>query len=152
MDRLVIAVERISGLFLGCVVVLSFVSVLLRDVLSFSIPDWFLFACFLQGIAIFWGVASTTYRNSHIVVDLTWELVGPRGQRAIDLFAALVTLASLLVFAWVLVGKMEETVASGRVTQDLRLPIWPFHVLASLGIGAAALLAAIRVRRLILGR
>ena len=34
----------------------------------------------LLGILIFWGIAATSYRGTHITVDLVWSAAGPREQ------------------------------------------------------------------------
>ena len=56
------------------------------------IPDSYDFGQLLLGILIFWGIAATSYRGTHITVDLVWPVVGPRWQRIIDVFATLVLL------------------------------------------------------------
>ena len=57
MERVVLWVERIAGASLAAVALLVFVSVALRDVFSLDLPDSFDFSRYLQGIAIFWGLA-----------------------------------------------------------------------------------------------
>ena len=47
----------------------------------------------MLGVAIFWGIATTSYRDEHIQVDFLWEWAGPRGKRRIDLFATIVLFA-----------------------------------------------------------
>jgi len=151
-DRAVAWVERIGGLFLFLVVALTFVSVLLRYLFSAAIPDAFLFACYLQGIAIFWGIACTTYRGSHITVDMLWEMAPRGGRRALDLFALSLSLVFLAAFAWMLWEKVNSTAASGLATNEMRLAVWPFYALAAMGIAAAVLLGTIRLYRLALPR
>ena len=46
----------------------------------------------LLGILIFWGIAATSYRGTHITVDLVWANSGRMGQRIIDVVATLVLL------------------------------------------------------------
>jgi hypothetical protein len=53
----------------------------------------------LLGILIFWGIAATSYRGTHIV-DLIWANVGPKYQRWIDVFATLVLLFVVTVQTW----------------------------------------------------
>ena len=88
MERVVLWVERVAGVSLAAVALLVFVSVTLRDLFAVVLPDSFDFSRYLQGIAIFWGLAVATYRNAHISVDVVWELSGSAWRRAIDLFAA----------------------------------------------------------------
>lgn len=148
-DRAVAWVERIGGLFLFLIVAVTFVSVLLRYFFSTAIPDGFLFACYLQGIAIFWGVACTTYRGSHISVDLLWEMSGPRGRRGLDVGAMALSLVFLVAFAWMSWEKVVSTEASGLATNELHLAVWPFYAMAAAGIAAAALLGFIRLWQLL---
>jgi hypothetical protein len=60
--------------------------------------------------------------------------------------------AGVFAFSWMLLFKVDSGFRSGETTFDVRIPIWPFHVLASLGIFLATLLVAIRLVRLLRGQ
>jgi len=92
MDRFINAIELVAAAFVGLVAADVFISVLLRYFFSIDIPDSYNFGQLLLGILIFWGIAATSYRGTHITVDLLWANVGPKWQRAIDVFATLVLL------------------------------------------------------------
>ena len=79
MDRFIDGIEWLAAAFVGIVALDIFVSVLLRYFFAVSIPDSYDFGKQLLGILIFWGIAATSYRGSHITVDLVWSAVGPRG-------------------------------------------------------------------------
>jgi len=149
MERLVLWVERLAGTSLAAVALLVFVSVLLRDLFSVGLPDSFDFSRYLQGIAIFWGLAVTTYRNAHIVVDLLWELSGSAGRRAIDLFACTVSVSFMALFAWMLVTRFPAVERAHQLTSDLKLPVWPFFAIAAAGIVAATVVGCIRLVELL---
>jgi TRAP-type C4-dicarboxylate transport system permease small subunit len=151
VERLVVLVERAAGVFLALVALLVFASVVARDLLGLGIPDSFDFSRYLQGIAIFWGIAVATYRNAHILVDLVWELSGERARRLIDLFATTATLCFLAALAWMLADRLPSVVRAQQLTSDLKLPVWPFYALAMLGAVAASLVGAIRLARLARG-
>ena len=85
-------IELVAAFFVGLVALDVFVSVLLRYFFNASIPDSYSLGQLLLGILIFWGIAATSYRGTHITVDLVWANVGPRYQRMIDVFATLVLL------------------------------------------------------------
>ena len=144
--------ERAAGIFLAAIVALTFVSIMMRAFLNTAIPDWFDLSRLMLGVAIFWGIATTSYRDEHIQVDFFWEWVGPRGKWLIDLFATIVLLAFMAAFAWMLIYKVDSGFRSGEATFDVRIPIWPFHMVAALGIFLATLLIAIRLVRLWRGR
>ena len=149
MDRFIDTIEWIAAGFVGLVALDIFLSVLLRNTLNYSIPDSFDIGRMLLGILIFWGIAATSYRGTHITVDLLWANVGPKYQRAIDIFATLVLLFVVAVQTITLYDKVWTTRADNVLTFDLRLPTWPFFAVAWAGDVSAVLLIAIRTWRLI---
>jgi TRAP-type C4-dicarboxylate transport system permease small subunit len=151
LDRAIRLVELAAGWFLAAVTAITFVSVALRYVFSWSIPDGFDIGRNLLGILIFWGIALTGWRGDHITVDLVWSALGRRARYTVDIFADLVTLAAMTVFAWMTVDKVFATAASNLRTFDLRLPVWGFYAVAALGTAAAVLLLALRLFRLVAG-
>lgn len=149
MDRFIDGIELIAACFIGIVAADIFISVLLRYFFNVQIPDAYDFGRLLLGILIFWGIAATSYRGTHITVDLVWANVGPRYQRFIDVFATLVLLFVVSVQTYTLFDKVIGTYNDHVLTFDLRLPTWPFFALAWAGDAAAVLLIAIRTWRLI---
>ena len=149
MDRFIDGIEWIAAGFVGLVALDIFVSVLLRYFFSVSIPDSYDFGKLLLGILIFWGIAATSYRGTHITVDLVWGSVSPRRQRVIDVFATLVLLFVVSVQTYTLFDKVVSTRADNVLTYDLQLPTWPFFAVSWAGDVSAVLLIAIRTYRLI---
>lgn len=149
MDRFIDGIELIAAFFVGIVAVDIFVSVMLRYFFAKQIPDSYDFGRLLLGILIFWGIAATSYRGAHITVDLVWSNVGPRMQRAIDIFATLVLLFVVTVQTYTLFDKVALTMRDNVLTYDLHLPTWPFFAIAWTGDVSAVLLIAIRTYRLI---
>jgi TRAP-type C4-dicarboxylate transport system permease small subunit len=149
MDRFIDTIEWLAAAFVGIVAIDIFISVLLRYFFSVSIPDSYDFGKLLLGILIFWGIAATSYRGSHITVDLVWSAVGPRGKRLIDIFATLVLLFVVSVQTIMLFDKVRLTREDHVLTYDLNIPTWPFALVAWLGDVSAVLLIAIRTYRLI---
>jgi TRAP-type C4-dicarboxylate transport system permease small subunit len=149
MDRFIDTIEWLAAAFVGIVAIDIFVSVLLRYFFAVSIPDSYDFGKLLLGILIFWGIAATSYRGTHITVDLVWSAAGPRGKRWIDVFATLVLLFVVTVQTIMLFDKVRLTMQENVLTYDLRIPTWPFALVAWLGDVSAVLLIAIRTWRLI---
>ena len=149
MDRIIDTIEAIAALFVGLVAADIFISVLLRRFFSVQIPDAYDFGSMLLGILIFWGIAATSYRGTHITVDLVWAQVGPRWKRAIDIFATSVLLFVVTVQTYTLFDKVVSTYRDNVLTFDMRLPTWPFFLVAWLGDVSAVLLIAIRTYRLV---
>ena len=149
MDRIIDTIEAIAALFVGMVAADIFISVMLRRFFSTPIPDAYDFGSVLLGILIFWGIAATSYRGGHITVDLVWAQAGPRGKRAIDVFATLVLLFVVTVQTYTLFDKVRATYNDHVLTFDLSLPTWPFFAVAWVGDVSAVVLIAIRTYRLI---
>ena len=149
MDRFIDTIEWIAAIFVGLVAANIFVAVLLRNLFSTAIPDAYNFGQFLLAILIFWGIAATSYRGTHITVDLIWANVGPRQQRRIDIFATLVLLFVVSAQTYTLLDKVIATRNDNVLTFDLNLPTWPFFAVAWAGDVSAVLLIAIRTYRLI---
>jgi len=149
MDRFIDTIEWIAAAFVGIVAVNIFVAVLLRNLFSYSIPDSFDIGRMMLGILIFWGIAATSYRGTHITVDLIWGNVSPKYQRWIDVFATLVLLFVVTVQTWTLFDKVRGTYKDHVTTFDLHMPTWPFFAIAWIGDVSAVLLIAIRTYRLI---
>ena len=148
-DRIIDAIEWMAALFVGIVAANIFIAVFLRKFFDTSIPDSYDFGRLLLGILIFWGIAATSYRGSHITVDLVWASVGQRYKRYIDVFATLVLLFVVTVQTIMLFDKVSLTYRDNVLTYDLNLPTWPFFAIAWMGDVCAVLLIAIRTWRLI---
>lgn len=169
IDALIAYTEAAAGIFLAAVTMLVFVNVMLRggstglgdflnwvsgrDDLKFvlTIPEWYHLSCLALGVCVFWGIAATSYRNDHIKVDILWDWASPRGKRLIDIFATGTLLLFLLAFTYMLGVKVMSGYGSGEATYDLRLKLWPFHLVMAVGILFATLLIAIRLLRLVRG-
>jgi TRAP-type C4-dicarboxylate transport system permease small subunit len=149
MDRIIDTIEAIAAAFVGLVAADIFISVMLRRFFNVQIPDSYDFGRMLLGILIFWGIAATSYRGTHITVDLVWAQANPRWKRAIDVFATLVLLFVVSVQTYTLFDKVRATYADNVLTYDLGLPTWPFFAVAWVGDVSAVVLIAIRTWRLI---
>lgn len=149
MDRFIAAIEWTAAIFVGLVAADIFISVLLRYFFAVSIPDSYDIGRLLLGILIFWGIAATSYRGTHITVDLLWSAANPRQKRWIDVFATLVLLFVVTVQTIMLYDKVVTTYNDNVLTFDLHMPTWPFFLVAWLGDVSACVLIAIRTWRLV---
>lgn len=145
MRRIVSAIETTAALSLLLIALVTAFNVVLRDLFSVQIPDWFDGSRMLMAIALFWGIAVTTWHGSHICVDVLRSRLGGTGRRAIDVLTGAITLSFLAPMAWMVWSKV---LASGtQSTTDLRIPLIWFTGVAASGAVAAALLALLKVAR-----
>jgi TRAP-type transport system small permease protein len=99
--------------------------------------------------AVFAGIVATSYRGSHITVDLVWSAAGPRMKRVIDVFATRVLLFVVALQTAILFDKVRGTWADKLQTYDLNMPTRPSYAVAWAGDVCAVILIGIRTRRLI---
>ena len=150
VDRFIDLIEVTAAGFLAVVTLLVFVSVFLRYFFAWSIPDSYDFTRLLLGILIFWGMAVASYRGDHISVDLLWTAAPAWAKRAMDVFAALVTLIAMAAFTWMFTIKVLGTRADNVGTFDLRQPVRIYYLIAWIGLASAVLLLVARTVRLVL--
>src|SRR5207253_8741242 len=124
MDRFIDTIEWIAAGFVGIVALNIFISVILRNTLNYAIHISLDIGRMLLGILIFWGIAATSYRGTHITVDLIWANVGPKYQRLIDMFAPLVLLFVVTVQTWTLFDKVRVTYNDNVLAFDMPMPTW----------------------------
>ncbi len=146
LEKSVQTTEKIAGLFLLAVAVLTFVMVILRKFFDTAIPDWYDFSRLAQGIAILWGIACACYRATHIQVDLVWDFLSRRNQRRLDLFANVALLVFMVAFAVMAMQAAIELRGKNLLTSDLRIQQWGFYFVAALGVVASAWATFVHLR------
>src|SRR5829696_5803061 len=112
MDRFIDGIEIVAAVFIGIVAADVFITVLLRYFFNISIPDSYDFGQLLLGILIFWGIAATSYRGTHITVDLLYSALNVKWKRVMDIFATLVLLFVVTVQTYTLFDKVSSTYMS----------------------------------------
>jgi len=144
INRFVTVVEKTAGYFVGFLALITVAEAFLRYALNKHIPDGFVIGQTMQGIAICWGIATATYADRHITVDVLSELVGARVRRTFDLTAYTINLLFMALFGYAMTFKVFDILKAGEISNELRIPVWTGYTLASLGILAAVATAAIR--------
>lgn len=144
MNAFVSIVEKTAGYFIGFLALITVGEATLRYGFNSHIPDGFIIGQTLQGIAICWGIATATYADRQITVDVLYEIVGARLKRAFDIAAYTINLLFIALFGYAITFKVYDIFRAGEISAELRIPVWTGYTLASLGILAAVATAAIR--------
>jgi len=144
MDRIISTIEKIAGYAIGFLAVITFSEAILRYGFSTHIPDQFVVGQMMQGIAICWGIATATYADRHITVDIMYEFSHSKVKRFGDVFGYTLNLLFMTVFGYAITFKVFDMYEAGEISNDLGVPLWTGYVLASVGIQAALIMAAIR--------
>lgn len=137
---------RVAAVALALVTGLSFVSALSRYLFNWPLPDSYDVTRLLHGVAIFWGLALAARHGEHITLDLLWEVLGARGRAALGVVSGLVAALFFAFLAWKTGEQVLRVMASGEETAELRAPVWPFYLLAWVGLLGAVVFVLARVR------
>jgi TRAP-type C4-dicarboxylate transport system permease small subunit len=144
IERFIGGIEKTAAGFLAAVTAITFVSVFLRYIFVWSIPDSYDIGSLLLGILIFWGIASASYHGEHITVDLLHGALPAPLKRIMDIFADAVTLICLVAFTWMVATKVISTYNDGVATFDLRQPVWIYYFVAWIGLAVSIVLMLVR--------
>jgi TRAP-type C4-dicarboxylate transport system permease small subunit len=144
VNSFVTIVEKTAGYFIGILAIITVGEAILRYGFNSHIPDGFIIGQTLQGIAICWGIATATYADRQITVDVLYEVVGPSTKRVFDVMAYAINLLFVGLFGYAITFKVFDILKAGEISAELRIPIWTGYTLASLGILAAVATSAIR--------
>ena len=144
MEKTIETIEKTAGYFIGFLAILTFTEAVLRYGFSEHIPDGFVLGKTMQGIAICWGIATATYADRHITVDIVYLTASARMKRIYDVFGYTLNLLFLCLLGYAITFKVFDILHAGEISNELQIPIWTGYTLASIGILAAVLMAAIR--------
>jgi TRAP-type C4-dicarboxylate transport system permease small subunit len=150
IGRIALVVDGAAAIFLAIITALTFTAVLMRYVFNLPFPGSFDVSRLLLGVAIFWGIAAAAWRGEHIQVDILWQFLPERMQRALDIFADVVFCVFVGGITWMLYWQVWRVQASRQTTFELSIPIWPFHLVAWLGMAFCMLVLISRILRAIL--
>lgn len=151
MKRLLHAFQYLAGGLLFVVMVLITASAIARYGFNRPLLDGDDLARLLLLPAIFFGLAGACERGEHIQVDLIRERLKARGRLLMDRFADFVAMLVIGAMAIASVPRVQDIFASHVGTYELRLPLWPFFALASLGLLVTTAVMVLRVVRLFRG-
>ena len=131
--------SRIASVILVLMMFLTVTDVFLRKVFSRSILGTVEVSEFLLLIVIFFTLADTEIFNGHVKVDLVMSRFGDRVQGMVDMVTQLVCFFLCGLITWSTLVYSEQMRASGEVSQDLWIPIYPFIYIVAVGCAMLAL-------------
>jgi TRAP-type C4-dicarboxylate transport system permease small subunit len=144
VDRFIAIVEKTAGYCIGLLAVITFSEAILRYVFSSHIPDGFIIGQLMQGIAICWGIATATYADRHITVDVVYAFAPGWMRRLFDVVAYTINLLFLALFGYAISFKVYDIYLAGEISSEILMPLWIGYTFASIGIIAAVVMAALR--------
>lgn len=144
-------IEAIAAIFLGGMTLLIFIGAVVRYLTPHALPDAYDISRLMLGVAVLWGLVTVNYHDTHIKVDLLWMALGPKARIALEVLSNSIVLLFMAGFAYMLFIGVLDSYTSNVETFDLRLPLWPAHALAWLGLTVSVLMVLARILRLLVG-
>jgi len=109
---------------------LTFADVMLRGFFNKPIPGTFEISQYILAIFILLGAAYTQQVKGHVGVDFVTSRLSPRLRTICEIIT---TLLSLFIIAIVVWQGWVEGIAEKAVSDQLRIPQYPFKVLVAVG-------------------
>jgi len=131
-------VNRIASGVLFFMMLLTIADVFLRKVFSQSILGTVEVTEFMMVILLFFAVTQTEILDGHVKVDLIMSRFGERTQAMTDMITQFVCFLLFGLFTWSTLVYAAKMRASGEVSQDLWLPVYPFIYVVALGCALLA--------------
>lgn len=133
VDLLAKVINPISYLALFLMMLLTVADVFMRKVFNNSILGTVEVTELMMVVLIFFSLAHTEIADGHVKVDLVLSRFTPKVQSIFDIFTQLVCFGLFCLLTWSSFKYAASMRASGEVTQDLLIPIYPFVYIVALG-------------------
>jgi TRAP-type C4-dicarboxylate transport system permease small subunit len=144
---------NVAGLSLGVMMLASVADVILRNLFNRPIFGTVEIVRITLVYVVFLGIPETFRRGSHVTVDVTDHLLGPRLLGWLGLAGEVAGLVLLCVMIWPMWSNAVDAYEFGDTTADLMIPIavfWaPILVGTACSIAAMLLLVLRDARRLV---
>lgn len=144
VDPLCKFLSRISSVVLFFMMLLTIIDVVLRKTVSQSILGTVEVTEFMLVIIIFFALAHTETMNGHVKVDLVMSRFSEKIQGIVDMFTQFICFIISIMITWSTLSYSEQMRASGEVSQDLWIPIFPFIYVVAFGSAVLALTLLIK--------
>ena len=125
--------SRMASVVLFLMMLLTITDVFLRKVFNQSILGTVEVSEFMLVVLIFFSLAHTEVLDGHVKVDLIMSRFGRRTQGVVDMIIQFACFILSGLITWSTAVYSEKMRASGEVSQDLWLPIYPFVYIVAVG-------------------
>ncbi len=131
--------NTISMIILFLMMLLTIMDVFLRKVFSNSILGTVEMTEFMMLAVVFFGLAHAEVLNANIKVDLIIGRLEKSTQGFVDMITQFVCFLICGLLAWASLVYSGQMRASGEVSQDLWIPIYPFTYILAVGFAVFAI-------------
>lgn len=145
MQKLIRLMEQAGAFALLAIALLMATTTVTRYFFNWPLPDVDAVSRMLLAVVAFWGLASACLYREHIKLDLLTSVLSRAVQAVVFRFSDVILMAAMVLMAWMTAHRILDLRASGEKTYDLGIVLWPFYLMAYLGLVATALVCITNV-------
>lgn len=142
----------IAASILFCLMLLTFVDVVGRNVFNAPVPGGFEITQLMMAALIFTAIPVVSWQEQHIVIDLFDALIPRAVTPYLQAAASLISAVAMFILTrqtWRLAAELR---GYNEITEYLRAPVWPVVYLISAMSGIATIALVLNVWRHATGR
>jgi TRAP-type C4-dicarboxylate transport system permease small subunit len=136
--------NRAASAILFFMMLLTIADVFMRKVFSRPIMGSVEVTEFMMVGLVFFSLGQTEVLNRHVKVDLLMSRLGERTQGLVDMITQFVCFLLFGAITWSTLVYSARMKASGEVSQDLWIPIYPFVYIVGVGCALLSLILFIK--------
>jgi TRAP-type C4-dicarboxylate transport system permease small subunit len=136
--------NRAASAILFFMMLLTIADVFMRKVFNRPIMGSVEVTEFMMVGLVFFSLAQTEVLNRHVKVDLLMSRLGERTQGLVDMITQFVCFLLFGAITWSTLVYSAKMRASGEVSQDLWIPIYPFVYIVVVGCALLSLILFIK--------
>ena len=149
IEKFELLLNYLSVLIISAMVFLGTADVIARYIFNSPIKGALEMNALLLGGATFLIIGYVQAKKSNITLELFINRYPPRARRVVDMFVLLVTLTLFVLIAWQSCAMAIRDITSGRLIENIYVPLYPFEFLLTFGASMVALETLIQIVRLV---
>ena len=123
-----------SSFFLAVLMLMTVADVIMRKIFSVPLIGSYELTLLLITIVVYLGFAHSNDFKEHVVIDVLYEVLPRAGKFVFSIISSLLNLALSGVMCYAVYNYIFRLYKSGGVTASLKIPLWPFAVVATVGL------------------
>ena len=127
-------VQYISGASIVILMLMTVVDVFWRQLLGKPLSGVFELTPILLTLIVFFAVAYANDHKEHVVIDILYDALPKIGRKIFSYICTIINMAIVAVMFWQVVNYGLQLISRNAATSSLHIPMWPFSILAAVGI------------------
>lgn len=137
--------DRAAGFCCFAMMVLVACNVIGRKLFKFPITGTIELVQILFALTVGLALAHCAFKGGHITIDFVVEYFPERFQKIARILTNLITILTVTVSGWMLIGYADTLRETGRYTGSLKIAYYPFVYLIAFGFFIFALVEIVKI-------